>query len=230
MSFPKITAIVILAVATILIILSIAQRKVVSPAGATKSVTLNDGTKLKLGPASSLTYNRLSYYLSSKVRLQGEALCEIGVGNRLRVITANGIVVGEGGTHRIISRRTTMNVFCTKGKSYTSNIDGGAKHELTGGDFVSYRGKNIGRSGTKRIDQMTSDKYFIFDGASLLFVMEAIEAQYGIRFDAAETNTNRTYNGAVTREYQEVALAVVFSPLNISYEVQGNEVVLTNQN
>ena len=229
MSLMKIAGIAILSIAIISIVITSSSTTVKSHPGNEKRIELNDGTIIELGPSSTLSYNKFFHRFSPKVELVGEAWSKVKPASSLIVKTANGFANGDGGTFRVMSRRTTMEVFCEQGKVQTSNVDGEAKKELVGGHYVNYAGKSIRTSGAKKLNQMTSDKYYMFDSASLLYVLEAIESQYAIKFNTDGINTNRSFDGAVTREYQNVALSVVLRPLNINYDINGSEVTLSEK-
>ena len=229
MSSMKIAGIAILSIAALSILVISSSTTIKSHPGNEKRLELNDGTIIELGPSSTLSYNKLFHRFSPKITLDGEAWSKVKPSSNLIVKTANGIVNGDGGTFRVMSRRSTMEVFCEQGKVQTSNVDGKVKKELVGGQYVNYDGKSIRTSSTKKLNQMTSDKYYMFDSASLLYVLEAIESQYAIQINTNGINTNRSFDGAVTREYQDVALSVVLRPLNINYEVNGSEVTLSEK-
>jgi ferric-dicitrate binding protein FerR (iron transport regulator) len=184
---------------------------------------INDDVTVVVGPASEITYTQ------EKADLTGEAFFEVKPGKSYEVHTPNGIVKGYSANFRVISRRTTMNVFCNTGTLKVSNVDGGAEVEISGGEYVSFRGKNMANRAKKTPNQMTSDKFFVFDSESLLYVFEALEAQYAIDIIPGEVNTNLNYSGAVLRDNMDIALAVIFTPLNVDYSVDANRVILTKR-
>jgi hypothetical protein len=198
------------------------EKKFSSPAGSHMTTTIDDKLTITLGPASNVTCS------TDQCTLEGEALFELKPGVTFTVKTANGIAKGESGTFRVESRRSTMNVSCISGKVKTSNIDGAAEKEIGGLEFVSYRGKNLANHAVKRFDQMTNSKYYFFDSESLLYVMECLEAQFGVKFNMEGINTNLNFSGMIPRDEMEIAFGIVFTPLRISYEEKPGEIILKN--
>ena len=200
-----------------------APKTVSSPSSEKRTTMINDDVSVVLGPSSEITYT------NTKADLTGEAYFEVKPGKSYEVHTPNGIVKGYSANFRVISRRTTMNSFCNTGTLQVSNIDGEAEVEITGGEYVSFRGKNMANRAKKTPNQMTSDKFFVFDSESLLYVFEALEAQYSIDIVPGDVNTNLNYSGAVVRDNIDIALAVIFTPLNVDYTLDGNQVILTKR-
>lgn len=192
-----------------------------SPSGEKRTTMINDDVNVIVGPASEITFTK------DLADLNGEAYFEVKPGKKYEVHTPNGIVKAVSANFRVISRRTTMNVFCNTGTIMASNVDGGAEVEISGGEYVSFRGKNMANRARKTPNQMTSDKFFVFDSESLLYVFEALEAQYGIDIIPGSINTNLNYSGAVLRDDLDIALAVIFTPINVGYEIEGNKVKLS---
>ena len=55
-----------------------------------------------------------------------------------------------------------------------------------------------------------------------------LETTYGITIEPKEENSNRKFTGKITQSNLEEALASVFLPLAISYELKGEKVILKN--
>tara|TARA_B100000497_G_C7607036_1_gene364540 strand:+ start:188 stop:874 length:687 start_codon:yes stop_codon:yes gene_type:complete len=195
-----------------------------SPSGGYQEISFNNGTEVKLGPDSKASYS-LS---SSEMVLEGEAVLNVTPGRSFKISTPNGIVSTETGEYRIHSRRTTMNVFVISGKANTSNIDGGAAKELTDKMYAIYNGKNLADANTKAVEQMTNDKYWVFNSASIKFVLECIAAQYGISFEEGDAKLNKVFSGFVPRDDLQIALSIVTRSLSLEYQEDGSRYLLSN--
>lgn len=201
-----------------------AEKEMISPQGGYQDIQLKDGTLVKLGPESKALYKESS----NEMKVEGEAILKVASGKSLSVTTPNGIIVAQSGDYRIHSRRTTMIAFAMDGSAITSNIDGGAERSISGGMYSIYNGKNLAHVGDKAIEQMTNDKYWVFNSASLKFVMESIAAQYGITFDYGEADLNKVFSGFVPRNDIQIALSIVIRSLGLEYQEENGVYTLTN--
>ena len=94
--------------------------------------------------------------------------------------------------------------------------------------FAIYSGKNLSEFGSLNKERMPNDEHWIFRSASLAFVLECVEAQYGIKFDASSANINQTFSGLIPREDLQIALSILLRPLRIEYQINQNTYVLSN--
>ena len=201
-----------------------AEQELISPKGGYQQIDLKSGTSIKLGPQSKAIY-KLS---SDQVKLEGEGIIKVPSGKTVTILTPNGKFVGEAGEFRIHSRRTTMNVFVLNGKGTASNIDGEAAKELTSETFAIYNGKNLAHSDKKSLEQMTNDKYWVFNSASVRFILESLAAQYSITFEWSDANLNKVFSGFVPRDDIQIALSIVLRSVGLEYEENGSTYVLKN--
>jgi len=200
------------------------ESEIISPSGGYQEIIFNNGTNVKLGPQSKATFKKSS----SQMYLEGEAFLNVAPGETLFVLTTNGKVRAETGQYRIHSRRSTMNVFVISGKATSSNIDDQVSKELTDEMYAIYNGKNLADTNKKAIEQMTNDKYWVFNSASIKFILECITAQYGVTFKEGDANINKVFSGFVPRDDLQIALSIVTRSLGIEYQEENSTYILSN--
>lgn len=200
------------------------EKEMIAPKGGYQVIPMDNGIEVKLGPDSKAIYKSSGAALS----VDGEAEIRVPEGKKITVNTPNGIVNAQQSLFRLHSRRTTLIVQCKEGSVSTSNIDGGAPKDLIGGNECVYNGKNLADFSEKTVEQMTNDKYWVFNSASLRFILEALTAQYGVDFNNEGANINKVFSGFVPRDEIEIALNIVLRSSGVSYSEQGGAYVLTN--
>ena len=200
------------------------EQEMISPSGGYQEIVLNNGSKIRLGPKS------LGRYKASgkQLYLEGEAELNVAPGKTLDVLTTNGQVKAESGNYRIHSRRSTLVVMVMDGKATTSNVDGGASQELTSEMYAIYNGKNLADANTKTTQQMTNDKYWVFNSSSIQFILESISAQYGVTFEDGDANLNKVFSGFVPRDDIQIAMSILTRSLGLEYVEEGSNYVLSN--
>jgi len=210
--------------ATLMISCEEKDQVMTSPRGGYQIIKLDNGTSINLGPESKATY-KLS---SNQIMLEGEAILDVNPPNTLTVITSNGKMVAQPGEYRVHSRRTTMNVSVLNGKATTSNIDDTAPKELTSKMIAIYNGKNLAHSGEKELEQMSNDKYWVFNSASVRFILESLSAQYSMDFVEGDANLNKVFSGFVPRNDIQIALSIVLRSVGLEYEESDGKLYLKN--
>ncbi len=195
-------------------------------AGEHKEVKLPDGTVIVLNGRSSLSYNPDEYDKKKEVNLKGTAYFKVVKGENFKVNLDRGVVQVLGTRYDIRSSEEYFSVQCFEGKVRVSQGEnestilekGMGVHFVVGKSFESFEVKG---DTPDWIKQNTS-----FVNAPLLQVIDALESQYEIEVVADEINIDRKFTGSFVNYDLKLAAKVVFEPLDIKYEIDGDRIIL----
>ena len=110
----KYAAVFLIGVSSVLLFFT--NQNIITANGNTKTVSIFDGSTIKLAPNSSLSYNSVLYFFNRKVTLEGNAFFNVIPGNSFTVNSPNGEVSVLGTSFNIIDREDYFNVVCFTGK------------------------------------------------------------------------------------------------------------------
>ncbi len=195
--------------------------------GEQKNIQLPDGSEVILGSHTSLSYNKKTWQKKRELNLQGQAYFKVTKGQKFLVKTKLGNVQVLGTRFEVVSRKDIFNVICFEGKVAVSSLQN---------EMVLLPGKAVLIIGNKVQEQtVDNDKPDWFRGESnfenvpLKVVLVELENQYNIRFDTTKIVVNQNFTGSFPHNNLSLALASVFKPLNITYQVKDNVVKLFNR-
>jgi transmembrane sensor len=161
-----------------------------NPLGTRSSFVLSDGTRIFLGPASSLSYPRKFVGANRIVELQGEAYFEVAKSkNSPFLIYANNVRTQVLGTTFKVSsfKDQSVTVAVTSGRVRVDKIEGRKAYELA----ILYPGEQLVYAGGKKqksnfdVESIKSWKkgQLVFNGTSLSEVCEQISRWYNVSID-----------------------------------------------
>ena len=206
------------------------QITVSCPCGEQMTVTLPDKSEVILNSETSISYNTLTWNISRKVRLNGEAFFQVQKGKRFDVLTHDATVSVLGTTFNVFSRNNEVRVNCFTGKVSVTNRTGNSrKVVLTPGTetLLSYGGEptepvSVDTSKTARWMQGE----FYFNNEKIGRVFDEMERQYKINIEY-KGDTNRFYTGYFNNRNLKQALEVVCMPMNMHFSRTDHKIEVT---
>lgn len=189
--------------------------------------TLPDQSQVTLNAGSFLSYSSDDWSISREVKLQGEAFFEVSKGSTFTVNTDLGKVTVLGTSFNVYHRDTDFNVACFTGKVQVSIdadrvvLEPGQKATI---DRQSGRLRvqdfNPQLSATWRIGE------FYFDAVELTKVIMELERQFDIKVEVTGDISDRFYSGFFSTQDLAEALQLVFVPMGLSSQINGNTVTV----
>lgn len=190
--------------------------------GQQLEIKLPDETPVILNGNSSLSFDPDGWNEKREVRLAGEGFFHVIRKGAFKVKFDQGVVSVLGTEFNVLSGKDVATVKCFEGKVSVLNEKDGS-HVLTPGKGLRiYTGAvaadtfSISEKGPQWTTGSSS-----FEDAPLLEVINALSIQYDVEFNTSAVSLNRRYSGKFTHSNLESALDAVFSPLGISYTVEG---------
>ncbi|MEQ6118675.1 FecR domain-containing protein [Reichenbachiella sp. MALMAid0571] len=195
----------------------------------TKEILLPDGTsKITLAPDSEVSWHEGDWSVNKRnLILKGKALFVVRSGSPFEVKTGNGKVEVLGTTFEVDEFEEGLNVVCYEGSVKTTANDNRSVIVEGGEAYLYYEGEwedriNIGDSSPSWLKSETK-----FEKAPLIQVIKSLEKLYNIEIFLGSISLKRRFTGSYPNDKLDVALQIVFNPFEISYELKGNKLYLT---
>ena len=189
-----------------------------------QELNLPDASEVVLNAGSSLSYNEASWDKARTLELDGEAYFKVAKGNAFTVKTKHGDVTVLGTEFTVNARDGFFEVTCYEG--LVAVTIRGKSQELSGGNTLKiYQGKQyletIGVAEPSWIKNKST-----FSSVPYMQVIDELERQYDITISGASVYNDTIFTGSFTHQNLDTALQAITIPLNLSYVMKGNEVVL----
>lgn len=193
-------------------------------AGEIASVSLPDGSQVDLGYDSEISFNKLTWSWNRNVQLDGEAYFEVEKGSTFSVVSKNGITSVLGTKFNVYSRENGYTVECFEGRVKVDSGDQSIElAEDEGVDFT--KRKKPTRYSVKRKTPDWKEGELYFSDEDISSVLIELERVYGVRIDGREKINSQKYSGYFPTDDLEMALRLVFEPVDVQYEL--NDKVVT---
>jgi transmembrane sensor len=188
-------------------------------------VTLPDLSTVALNASSRISFVKGDWKKNRKVVLHGEAFFKVAKGSRFDVQTTSGTVSVLGTQFNIVNRRGYFEVTCYEG--LVSVKSGGNTIKLSANNvFRLLNGQAVQNQIAPSLvpDWMHNESSF----RSIPFaqVISELERQFGVSVTIEKVDTSKLFTGKFSNTDLNLALKSITSPLNLTYQVNGNSIVL----
>ncbi len=191
-------------------------------------LTLPSNSEVTVLPASKISYRKRNWSQSRVVDLEGQAHFKISKGVPFRVQTQNGEVQVLGTEFDVVS---TQNTFYVKVDEGRVNATTGNFEEILTKGMAMYM--NPLWSGGYAIDEgwQTDEVIFAFKERPLSEALRALQFFYDLDIDLNQVNAEIAYTGSFdSKEGIQSSLQNVLWPLNITFELSQNQLMLNPDN
>jgi ferric-dicitrate binding protein FerR (iron transport regulator) len=194
--------------------------------GATTELQLPDKSEVILNDGSQLSFNAKKWTENRAVSLNGEAYFKVTKGQKFTVRSSQGEVTVLGTQFNVKDRPGYFEVLCFEGSVLVSI--NGKKYVLSAGETVRSLGDSILNKTTESRRPEWLDKKSIFKSVPFQQVVQELERQYDIKVAGRAAEKKTLFTGSFSHENLETALQAITIPLNLSYSIDGKNVVLKN--
>lgn len=187
--------------------------------------TLPDNSIITLNANSSISLIEENWTDNRVLSLIGEAFFEVSPGSKFTVLTDMGDISVLG---------TSFNVFVRENELQVSTFTGVVKVEKDGksillekGDQLSFTTKKERWSTTQfNFNQVATWRSgaFHFNSIPLQKVVDELERQFAIEIEVASDISQSIYSGFFSKTDLNEALQLVFVPMGMTFEIDGNKV------
>ena len=194
--------------------------------GEQRTIHLPDGSEVVLNANSSLAYSDDDWEENNRtVKLEGEAYFEVQKGNTFTVHSNTGLVTVLGTQFTVRDVADFYEVKCFEG---SVEVASGEEQEIlkpkrsvrrVGGKHMLLR--SIKGSSPEWLQGKTT-----FESVPVSQVFVALRNQYDIRIESGSLDQSMIYSGTFPHDDLELAVKVVFTSLDIDYELKDGNVVV----
>jgi transmembrane sensor len=217
----KYAAVFLIGVSSVLVFFT--NQNIITANGNTKTVSIFDGSTIKLAPNSSLSYNSVLYFFNRKVTLEGNAFFNVIPGNSFTVNSPNGEVSVLGTSFNIIDREDYFNVVCFTGKvAVKANKQEVILKPLEGFENLSNKKSKFNNASK----DPSNNSYLYLNQVPLPIVLKELSNFYNVTFNTDAVSLEGTYNGLLINDNIELALKNVLYPFNFDFEWQKDNFVV----
>lgn len=193
------------------------------PEGVHTSIQLPDGSEVELNASTHLSYHPYWWFVSRKVKLDGEAFFHVEKGKKFKVQSSNATTEVLGTTFNVFARGEDYIVTCHTGSVRLSENRTGSTVILSPNE----RGQKVASGGfsVTKLETMLeapgwTDNMIMFSSAPLRLVFEEIERQFGIVIETPEV-MQQVYSGNFSLDQPvENILSLLCLPFDLEYEFQ----------
>ncbi|QCK15237.1 FecR family protein [Mangrovivirga cuniculi] len=192
-----------------------------------KTVVLPDSSIVILNSLSSISYNDNNWENQREVKMEGEALFTVRKGSKFEVEASSGKIKVLGTQFNVRERESLFEVICYEGLVQVNKDDEEVKltpnkiFRSFGGDYSL--DEKIGLTPHLATDESA------FYSVPVKEVLNEFERQYEVNISVKDINLQQDFTGKFTHTDIDLALKSITVPLDISYEIEGEKVILTKK-
>ncbi len=189
-------------------------------------VYLPDSSLVKLNAGAKIKFNEKKWHKTRNIELDGEAFFKVNKGSQFNVITSHGTVTVLGTEFDVKNWENYYEVTCYSGAvKVTTSSD-----EVILKPNMAYRVLNGKEEQYTVLNKPMPDWIngeSSFESVPLKFVLEELERQYNVNTVAAKVDMHQRFTGSFSHHNLEIALKSITVPLNLSYRVNENKIVIS---
>lgn len=188
--------------------------------------TLPDTSEVTLNAGSTISFNEKNWEDNRSMKLKGEAYFKVAKGKKFTVQTDQGLVTVLGTQFTVNARDGYFEVRCFEGlvqvdhKNESIKIPAGNSYKAFGSNIIK---ETIAEDKPSWLNNKSSFKSIPFNQ-----VVAELERQYNINISGDASSSGTLFTGSFSHENVDTALQAITIPLNLSYIINGKNVVFKN--
>lgn len=184
---------------------------------------LPDRSEVILNAGSSVSFNDKNWSKNRNLTLEGEAYFKVAKGEKFTVQTKQGTVVVLGTQFKVNDREGYFEVSCYEGLVLVTNR--GKEIELPAGYTYKTFGDRVVNEATALSKPSWLNNKSTFKSIPYNQVISELERQFDIEITGDATENKTLFTGSFSNENLKLALQAITIPLNLSYTINGKNVV-----
>lgn len=201
--------------------------KITTQVAQKEEFQLPDGSEVSLNSDSRIVYNKKDWGTNRNLSLEGEAYFKVAKGEKFSVVTPDGTVSVLGTQFNVYTRNNTFDIRCFEGLVSVSYAD--TIVNVPAGNLLRIEDNRL--VGKSRILEtapswITNESSFV--NAPIAVVLEELQRQYPIVITAPDM-VNKRFSGSFTHTDLQVALRSICDPLQLEFNIEGNQVSIDAQ-
>lgn len=187
---------------------------------------LPDSSKVLVNAESVIAYKARDWDENRSLELEGEAFFKVAKGSKFDVNTDIGKVTVLGTEFNVIVRDNYFEVVCYEGLVQVTHNDN--VERLEPGKMFRVLNEEVVVSNISigsKPSWTSNESSFISMPYS--YVIGELQRQYDRRIQVKSVNTKQLYTGSFVHGNIDLALQSLTEPLNLSYTIKDNEIIIT---
>jgi ferric-dicitrate binding protein FerR (iron transport regulator) len=190
----------------------------------TQSFQLPDESEVTLNADSKITFDKSNWQDKRSLTLNGEAYFQVEKGQTFSVNTKDGVVQVLGTHFNVKQRANYYEVMCYEGlvnvtfNNRTVKLPPGKTFRVVNDKIQAVEDFNV-----KTPSWLQNESNF--DRIPLSQVIAELERHYDIKIKTEGVDTSKLFTGTFTNDNQKVALEAVTIPLQLSYRLEGKNII-----
>ncbi|GAA0754526.1 FecR family protein [Psychroflexus lacisalsi] len=190
----------------------------------TQTINLPDNSIVNLSANSLISFDNSAWDTKRNLTLEGEAFFDVEKGKKFTVETSYGKIQVLGTQFNVKARKYGFEVACYEG-SVQINVDDRI-YVLEEKNHFTLKNKNISKSKTVFKSPDWKRNSTILKSTSLDVVLKEFKNYYDVDFETSTVDMSRQYTGSFIHNDLENALKSITLPLDLTYEIKKEKVVL----
>jgi transmembrane sensor len=226
--FLQVAAALVILVGAYVLFTQDSPTKMKTLASEKSELWLPDSSFVALNAHSTLAYSQENWENERQVILNGEAFFKVDKGTKFDVKTDAGTVSVLGTQFNVKQREGYFEVICYEGLVQVNSAQQSVKlqpNEM----FRIIEGKVSQEREAYESSPAWMNGESSFKSVPFGFVIEEFERQYNVKVLSRNVDLKQLFTGRFTHSDQTMALQSIALPLNLTFETQGQEVILSPQ-
>lgn len=191
-----------------------------------KTINFPDGSSVILKPESSISYNRIEWFINRKLHLRGSGKFNIKPGRACSVYTPDITVAVLGTVFEINKQGRSTEVICERGRVKVFN-------HLVSKNLLQNESIQVNASG---YDFTTTDTIIlpqerpvnlIYEAATLENVIADLNRCYHCQITADSSIMNELFSGVIPDDNLDQALTIISACCDLTYKKEGTRICLS---
>lgn len=218
-----IAAVLVVAFGLFYILNTAVEHQFLAENSTTTEFKLPDNSEVILNAGSDITYTDKDWSRNRNLKLNGEAFFKVAKGEKFTVVTREGSVSVLGTQFRVNDRDGYFEVTCYEGLVHVSH--NGKELDLPAGNTLRVFGNTTMNEETALAKPSWLENKSIFKSMPYNLVIAELERQFDVKIAGDLTDSSTLFTGSFSNLNLNTALQAITIPLNLSYTINGKNVV-----
>ncbi|NOZ35800.1 MAG: FecR family protein [Chlorobi bacterium] len=187
---------------------------------------LPDSSQVVLYGQSVLKFNKKKWNEKRNILFEGSAYFKVKKGSKFQVISKQGTVSVLGTQFEVNDLNNLYRVICFEGKVKVATVKQ-KSFVLTPGNGIAVSNNKIHKIKTQQTEPLKLNNLYSFEKQPIGLILRKMEKIYNVKFNTHNIDTTTIITGGIPADNLNYSLKSVLNPLNIDYEINGNNIKLT---
>lgn len=192
-------------------------------------ILLPDSSLVLLNKESEISFNEEDFLKERTLQLTGQAFFKVRKGSAFTVVTTSGEVQVLGTSFDVQDRTGIFQVKCFEGRvRVVSNNDSEILTPNTQYKRLAETGVEVSTFDAAELPSWKAGKS-TFESTPFIVVVRELARQYDVKVKIRKFDDKKLFTGGFTHSDLEVALKSITIPFDLSFKLEGDQVILSGE-